>query len=163
MTSRSRPLIALAAAVLVAASAAGCDLTGDAATTTAASRTTPSPPAPRLRGEAARAAAAVDRLARALRDGDVDRLCRPDALFSAAVVEEMGSGGVTCEASVEDTLTAHGAPATTVARMSVEPGLATAQVRLGDGHTVPLTLVRDGRRWLVSFSDGNDPLSALTE
>lgn len=166
MTHRLRALIVCAAALTAAALGAGCDLTADHAPaskmSTTPARTTASPPQqPVLRGEPARVAAAVAALGRTLRDGDVERFCRPRAIFTAAVVAEMDHGGVSCEASVEDTLAASGPPALTVIAVSVEPGLATAQVRVRGGATVPLTLLRDGRRWLVSFSNGNDPLAAL--
>jgi hypothetical protein len=114
-----------------------------------------------LRGEAARVAQAVGGLATALRDGDVERVCRPGAVLTPAVIRDMQSDGMTCEASVEDLLTARGAPQLAVAAVSAEPGLATARVRVRGGATVPLTLLLDGRRWLVSFSSGSDPLSTL--
>ena len=160
---RPRPLITCAAALVAALSVTGCSLTGDPVR---ASKTVTAPapatPAPRLHGEAARAAAAVATLDRALGDGDVERLCRPNAIFSAAVVAEMRSGGVSCEASIEDTLANRRVPAMQVVSVAVKPDLATAQVRVGGGHTVPLSLLREGRRWVVSFSDGDDPLGALT-
>jgi hypothetical protein len=159
VTPRSRPLIACAAALAAAALGTGCGVATDE-TAKAPARPAPSAPAP-LRGEAARVANAVDALDGALRDGEVERLCRPGAIFTDAVVREMNGDGVTCEASVEDVLTEWGSPRMTVVGVSVKPGLATARVRVSGDGTVPLTLLPDRHRWLVSFSNGNDPLSAL--
>jgi hypothetical protein len=156
---RPRPLIACAAALAAAAFGTACGVDKQPAST---AKTSTAPPPAVLHGEAARAAKAVDKLGRALREGDVERLCRPGALFTAAVIHEMRSAGATCEAWVEDALAAWGPPPTAVVAVSVEPGLATARVRVRARRTIPLTLLRDGRRWLVSFSNGNDPLSALT-
>ena len=81
--------IAVAAAVLVAG--CGSSPTGATDATTATVTHTTAAPLRRLwtaGREQARAARAVDVLARALRDGDVERLCRPGAVFTSAVVAE---------------------------------------------------------------------------
>ena len=149
-------LIAVGAAVLLA----GC---GTFALPAASHSPRPAQPPrpPQLRGEAARAAEAVGGLEHALRVGDVERVCRPNAVLTAAVVGEMNSGGATCEATVESMLNDWGSPRLTVLAVALEPDLATARVRIRSAGVVPLTLLRVGGRWLVSFSDGNDPLSAL--
>jgi hypothetical protein len=49
-----------------------------------------------------------------------------------------------------------------VSRVSVRSDLATATVSTAHSAAVPVDLVRDGRRWLLSFSQGQDPLPALT-
>jgi hypothetical protein len=156
----------IAAAVMLIASpaATGCTaLPGDQAGTTARPAVTAparSPEGPPLQGEPARAAAAVGALALALRIGDVDQLCRPGAIFTAAVVAEMNGGGDSCEASDETSAAIAHPPALSVVGLRLEPDLATAQVSV-EGRVVPLDLVRQGRRWLVSFSGGDDPLGAL--
>jgi len=153
-----RTPVALMIAVGVAVLLAGCGvLTQDPA----AGRPTPPAPPPRLHGEAARVAGAVGGLAAALRSGDVERVCRPNAVLTAAVVGEMNSSGASCEATVESMLTDFGPPRLTVLGVALEPDLATARVRVRNGGVVPLTLLRAAGGWLVSFSDGNDPLSAL--
>jgi hypothetical protein len=114
-----------------------------------------------LHGQAARAALAVSALAGALRNGDVERLCRPGAVFTSAVVATMNEGGESCEASLERSPALSHPPALTVTRLAFEPGLARARVRVGRGATIPLDIVRSGRRWLVSFSAGADPVAAL--
>jgi hypothetical protein len=145
-------VVALAVTVVVA----GCGTSGTADST----------PAPRaasapLHGEAARAAHAVTRLADALRDGDIERLCTPGAVFTPAVVAAMEEGGLRCEASLELSPEIRRPPALTVTRLALERGLATAQVTAGRGASVPLDIVRSGRRWLVSFSDGSNPVAAV--
>jgi hypothetical protein len=155
--------IALAAAVLLA----GCGSSPTAATsdttTTATNTTTTASPAPAIvRREQARAAHAVDVLAGALRDGDVERLCRPGAVFTSAVVAEMNGARPGCEQDVELSSIVTQPPTLTVVRpSSYEPDLVTLRVRVGRGATVPLDVVRERGQWLVSFSDGNDPLGAL--
>lgn len=90
----------------------------------------------------------------------MERVCRPGAIFTAALVAEMNDGE-NCEASVEVSAALRHPPALTVTRLAYEPGLATAQVLVGRGRIVPLDLVRDGGRWLISFSNGDDPFGAL--
>ena len=159
MTLVCRPLAALAVAVSVGALGTGCGLDVAPGTKTAPARKARQP-AP-LHGEAAKASRAVTRLTRALGDGDVERVCRPNAIFTAAVIREVNLGGVTCESAVEASLASWGPPRTDVVSVSVEPDLATARVRVRGGHVVPVTLLRDRGRWLLSFSDGDDPLGAL--
>jgi hypothetical protein len=114
-----------------------------------------------LRGESARAARAADRLIAAMRAGDVEALCRPGAILTTAVVDAMNQEGLTCEADVEAELSAARPKGMTLLGITASPDLATARVRSSGGAAVPLTLLRDGRRWLVSFSQGADPISAL--
>jgi hypothetical protein len=166
VTLGTRPLAALAAAAAAAVLGTGCGVeeaplaTSRTPTTTTAQAHTTRPPAP-LRGRAADAARAVGGFTLALRNGDVERVCTPNAIFTAAVVRGIGGGGLSCEAAVEAMLTSWGPPRSDVLSVAVEPDLATARVRVRGGRVVPLTLLRAGKRWLLSFSDGNDPLSAL--
>jgi hypothetical protein len=126
-------------------------------------RPAPTPkPTPQIRsGEAARAAAAVRRLEVALRRGDVERLCAPDDVFTRAVVEQLGVPPMSCEATVEISPALSRAPRLAVDRIRLRPDLATAAVRVDDRPPVALDLVRGQRRWLVSFSNGADPLVAV--
>jgi len=154
LARRTPVALVVAAAVLLT----GCGvLTQDPAAGRPAAPAAPPP----LRGEAARVAGAVGGLSAALRAGDVERVCRPNAVLTAAVVAEMNSSGGSCEATVESMLTDFGPPRLTVLGVALKPDLATARVRVANGGVVPLTLLRVGAGWLVSFSDGNDPLSAL--
>lgn len=155
--------IAVAAAVFVAGCGSSSVGVTDATTTTATHTTAATAAVPAsVRREQAQAARAVDVLARALRDGDVERLCRPGAVFTSAVIAEMNGGLQSCEQDVELSSVVTQPPTLTVVQpSSYEPDLATLWVRVGRGGTVPLDVVREQRQWLVSFSDGNDPLSAL--
>jgi hypothetical protein len=150
-----RSAAALAAVVLIA----GCDTAG-VDEPTPATRSAP-PVRASLHREAARAARAVADLEDAFRNGDVERLCTPGAIFTPAVVAAMNEGGESCEASVELSSELHRPPDLTVTRLALESGLATAHVRVGRGPTIPLDIVRSGRRWLVSFSNGIDPVGAV--
>jgi hypothetical protein len=155
-----RSAAAMAAVVFLA----GCGVTDPSETTPAKRTAGTEPTAPaRLRGEPARAARAVHVLARTLRDGEVERLCRPGAVFTSAVVAELNEGGQSCEVSLELSTALQHPPDLTVTKLAFEPGLATAQVRVGRGSTIPLDIVRKGRRWLVSFSNGAEPVGAIIE
>ena len=118
----------------------------------------PSHPSP----ETKRVAAAIGAVQQAFDAGDVRQLCRPGALVDPAVIREQASQPGGCESELE-TLVAHGPIRLAVGSVAVKPDLATAAVRTADGATVPVDLVRDGSRWLLSFSDGDDPLPALTD
>jgi hypothetical protein len=129
---------AVAAAVLLA----GCGsspiaATGDTPTTatTTTTTTTAAAPAPAIVDrEQARAAHAVDVLAGALRDGDVERLCRPGAVFTSAVVAGMNGALPGCEQDVElSSVVTHPPTLTVVQSSSYEPDLATLRVRVGRG------------------------------
>ena len=147
------------AAVALVVLAGGCG-TVESGDHKRVARTTPATPAP-LHGEAARAAQAVTSLADALHAGDVERLCKPGAVFTGAVVAAMKEGGLSCEAALELSPELRRPPELTVTKLAIEPDLATAQVRVGRRANVPLDLVRTGGRWLVSFSDGSNPVAAF--
>jgi hypothetical protein len=66
----------------------------------------------------------------------------------------MNTSTDSCEASVELSDALAHPPALTVTKLTRTNGLATARVRVGNRSTIPLDIVRSGRRWLVSFSDG---------
>lgn len=150
--------VALGVLVLLA----GCGPLGVNEPKASAAGSEPSAPAV-LHGGAARAAHAVAVLGRALHQGDVERLCRAGAVFTPAVVATLKEVGRGCEASLELSSALRHPPALTVTRLHYEPGLATARVRVGRGGTMPLDIVHYGRRWLVSFSDGNSPIGALQQ
>jgi hypothetical protein len=130
--------------------------------------TTPAPvavaspaPAP-LHGAQAQAAHAVDVFDQALQSGDIAQLCRPGGVFTAEVVAALNSGDG-CEASLEQSSVLDTPPTLIVTGLTYKGDLATAQVDGGDGTAIPLDLVRDGGRWLVSFSNGVDPITALEQ
>jgi hypothetical protein len=154
-----RVVVAGVAALAAAVLAAGCGFVAD---TPPAKPAAPAPPAA-LHGEAARAAGAVDRLERSLLGGEVERLCRPGAVFTSAVIAQMSRPAGSCEASVELSEALVHPPALKVTKLTQTGALATARVRVGDGSTIPLDIVRSGRRWLVSFSDGVNPIGVLDQ
>jgi hypothetical protein len=87
--------------------------------------------------------------------GDVRRLCRPGALLDPAVI---GDG---CERRLESLIANVPRLRVTVQALALRRDLATAAVRTMSGDTTTVDFVRRGRRWLMSFSDGQDPIAAL--
>jgi hypothetical protein len=162
MSARSLPLLAIAA-LAAAVIAAGCaSSVGQTTTSTTTTKTTPAAPAAASSPQDVKPAEhAIQVLAGALRDGDVHRLCRPGAVFTSAVIAGMRATGQSCESSLELSAAVREPPTLTVTHVAVEPGLATAQVRVGSKGVIPLDIVHTGRRWLVSFSDGEDPVAAV--
>jgi hypothetical protein len=160
MTHRSFSITA-AATLLAVAALAGCG--GGSSDAAREQTTTASKPPPTLHGRAAQAAGGVRRLERALRDGDVVALCRPGSVFTRAVIKDMYGDGVSCEAQVEATGVLAKPPRLTVTGIALERDLARAEVRVGNVTDVPLELVRGRSRWLVSFSEGDNPIVALEQ
>jgi hypothetical protein len=118
---------------------------------------TPTPPAGSARA-VARSLAAVER---AFNAGDVQRLCRPGALVDPAVIREQNAASGGCESELE-TLMANEPPLRlAVRRFAPRPDLVTANVVTASGDAVAVDFVRQGTRWLLSFSDGEDPMQAL--
>jgi hypothetical protein len=87
--------------------------------------------------------------------GDVRRLCRPGALLDPAVI---GDG---CERRLESLIANVPRLQVTVQALALRRDLATAAVRTTSGSATTVDFVRRGRRWLMSFSDGQDPIAAL--
>jgi hypothetical protein len=93
--------------------------------------------------------------------GDVRLLCRSGALVDPAVIRQQDAGSGGCESQLE-TLMAFEPPLRPAVRhVALRRDLATAAVATASGASVPVDLVRQGRRWLLSFSNGNDPMQAL--
>jgi hypothetical protein len=146
-------LVAFGAAVLLVPQP-GPQPTADAASASP-SATTPSP----ADAATARAVTAtIARVERAFNAGDVRLLCRPGAVVDAAVVRHRGAG---CERQLETLIGDEPPLRLTVRGVSVRPDLATATVAPRSGSTVRVDLVRGPRGWLLSFSDGDDPMPAL--
>jgi hypothetical protein len=87
--------------------------------------------------------------------GNVQRLCRPGALLDPAVI---GDG---CERRLESLMANVPRLQVTVQALALRRDLATAAVRTASGSATTVDFVRRGQRWLMSFSDGEDPLPAL--
>ena len=122
---------------------------------------TPTPtPAP-VTGPARAVARSLAAVEQAYDAGDVLRLCRPGALVDPAVIRQQNAGSGGCESELE-TLMANKPPLRlTARRVALRPDLATAAVAAAGGAAVPVDFVRQGTRWLLSFSDGADPMPRL--
>jgi hypothetical protein len=105
-----------------------------------------------------RALAAVQR---AFNAGNVRRLCRPGALVDPAVIRLQRGRPGGCESELESLMGNEPPLRLTVGRVALRRDLATAAVTTSHGADVPVDLVRRGRRWLLSFSTGVDPMPAL--
>jgi hypothetical protein len=93
--------------------------------------------------------------------GDVRRLCRPGALVDPVVIRAQNAGGRECEPELESLIAHVPRLRFTVRDLALRPDLATVDVTVAEGAGAPVDFVRRGGRWLLSFSDGNDPLPAL--
>jgi hypothetical protein len=93
--------------------------------------------------------------------GDVALLCRPGRVVDPAVTRQQNAHSGGCESELE-TLIANARPMRLVVRhVALRKDLATTTVTTATGTTVPVDLIRHGRDWLLSFSQGGDPISAL--
>jgi hypothetical protein len=160
MIHRRGVLPALVLLSLVAVGFALALLRGAGAATPAADQ----PPRAQSKPPTAEARAVLRSLAavqRAYEAGNVRRLCRPGALVDPAVIHAQSAGRNECETEIES-LIAH-APSLrlTVRDVALRPDLATVAVSVAGGADDPVDFVRRGRRWLLSFSAGNDPMPVL--
>jgi hypothetical protein len=105
--------------------------------------------------------AAVERAYDAGDAGDVRRLCRPSVLVDPAVIRAEDAQPRGCEAPLEDLMANVPRVRLTVLEVTLRPDLATATVAAANGSRAAVDFVRRGRRWLLSFSDGDAPLPAL--
>ena len=120
----------------------------------------PSSAAPAVPHAAAGVVGALGRVQNAFNAGDVVLLCKSGALVDPAVVRSQNAQGG-CENELE-TLVANEAPMRlAVQRVTTDGDLAIAAVTTRLGTTATVDLVRDGHAWLLSFSDGDDPMPAL--
>jgi hypothetical protein len=90
---------------------------------------------------------------RAYDAGNVRALCRPSALLDSAVVRAQGRR---CESGLESLMANVPRLRVAVRGVAIRPDLAT--VATGTGA---VDFVRRGRRWLMSFSQGQAPLPVL--
>jgi hypothetical protein len=122
-----------------------------------AAQATPAPP-----GGAARAVLhSLSAVERAYDAGDVRRLCRPGALVDPAVIRSQNARRAGCERELEALIANEPRLRVTARAIAVRPDLANVAVVTGSGTSAAVDFVRHGRRWLLSFSDGQDPLPAL--
>jgi hypothetical protein len=93
--------------------------------------------------------------------GNVRRLCRPGALVDPAVIRAQNARREGCESELESLIANVPRLQLTVRELAVRADLATATVATANGNGATVDFVRRGGRWLLSFSDGDDPLPAL--
>ncbi len=98
---------------------------------------------------------------RAFNAGDVRLLCRPGTLLDPAVVRLQSARSGGCESELEALIADERPMRLTVRRVALRPDLAVAAVTTARGRTVPVDLVRQGNRWLLSFSESEDPMPVL--
>ncbi|MEA2133890.1 MAG: hypothetical protein QOC68_1799 [Solirubrobacteraceae bacterium] len=127
--------------------------------------TTPAPtpaatPAPAV-GQAGAVARSLAAVQHAFNAGDLGRLCRRGQLVDPAVIARQNAGGTGCEAELE-LLMAH-APELrlTVRRVTLRAGLAAVTVTTARGQDAVVDMLRRGGSWLLSFSNGSDPMPVL--
>jgi hypothetical protein len=108
--------------------------------------------------EALRSLAAVER---AYDAGNVRRLCRPGVLVDPAVIRAQNAAKDGCEGEVEGLMANVPRLHVTVRALAVESDLVTADVAAANGAAATVDFVHRDGRWLLSFSDGTDPLPAL--
>jgi hypothetical protein len=99
---------------------------------------------------------------RAFNAGDLGSLCRRGRLVDPDVIGGQDADRPGCEAELE-ALMAHEPPLRlTVRRVTVRPDLASVTVTTAQGQDAVVDMVRRGDRWLLSFSNGSDPMPVLT-
>jgi hypothetical protein len=145
--------------VLVVVAFAVQVLRGPAAATPSAQPAASASPTPTGAARAVlRSLAGVER---AYDAGDVRRLCRPGALVDPAVIHAQNARRDGCESELESLIANEPRLRVTVQQVAMRPDLATATVVTSTGSRAAVDFIRRGRRWLLSFSDGTDPLPAL--
>jgi hypothetical protein len=129
----------------------------------AAPAASPPPAAPATPAESPAAQAVLRALAgvqRAYDARNVERLCRPGVLVDPAVIRAQNARSKSCVGELESLIANDPRLQVTVRRLAVGGTLATADVATASGGTTSVDFVYRGGRWLLSFSDGGDPLPA---
>jgi hypothetical protein len=153
------PVLALLALVVVGT---GMQIAfGSAAGSSASPAVSPTvTPAP-ASGQAAGVARSLAAVQRAFNAGDVSLLCRGGRLVDPAVISVQDAGGSGCEAELE-TLIGNAPPLQlTLRRQTLKRDLASVTVTTAGGQDAVVDLVRRGQAWLLSFSNGRDPMPVL--
>jgi hypothetical protein len=103
----------------------------------------------------------IDDIERAYAAGNLRRLCRPGALLDPAVIRAQDVRAQGCESEVESLMANVPRLRVTVRALALRRDLATAAIRTTSGSATTVDFVRRGKRWLLSFSNGADPIPAL--
>jgi hypothetical protein len=98
---------------------------------------------------------------RAYAAGDVRALCRPGVLLDPAVIRQEHPGSGACQSRLDTLMSNVPRLQFKVQGLNLEPDLATVTVSTTAGTGQRVNLVRRGQRWLLSFSDGADPIPVL--
>ena len=122
---------------------------------------TPTPTPTPASGAARAVLSALAAVENAYDAGNVRRLCRPGALVDPRVIHAQNVSRDGCEGELENLMANEPRLQVTVREIAVRPDLATATVVAETGAGATVDFVRRGRRWLLSFSNGTDPLPAL--
>jgi hypothetical protein len=93
--------------------------------------------------------------------GDVRRLCSPGALLDRAVIRAQDKQAQGCEDELESLKANVPRLDVRIRALALQPDLATAELVTTFGTEATVDFVRRGKRWLMSFSDGEYPLPAL--
>jgi hypothetical protein len=104
---------------------------------------------------------ALGRVQRAFDAGDVARLCRPGVLVDPAVIRRQDSRSGGCAAQAEALIGDEPRMQLDVRSVAADGDLAIATVRTARDTTARVDLIRTSGRWLLSFSQTDDPLPAL--
>jgi hypothetical protein len=134
---------------------------GPAAATPGPQVTATATPTPAQTGAARAVLRSLAAVERAYDAGDVRRLCRPGVLVDPAVIRAQNARRDGCASELESLMANVPRLQVTVRELAVRADLAAAGVVARDGSTATVDFVRRGSRWLLSFSDGADPLPAL--
>ena len=122
---------------------------------------TPTPTAAAPAAAARDVASALDRAQRAFDAGNVRLLCRPGALVDPAVIRQQNAHSGGCQGEAETLIGDEPPMRLTVRSLALRGDLATATVTTARGTTAHVDLLRNGGRWLLSFSNAGDPLPPL--
>lgn len=122
---------------------------------------TPTPtPTPAV-GQTAAVERSLTAVQRAFNAGDVGLLCRRGRLVDPDVIGGQDADAPGCEAELEALMADAPPMRLTMRRVTVRPDLASVTVTTAGGQDAVVDMVRRGDRWLLSFSNGNDPMPVL--
>jgi hypothetical protein len=111
-----------------------------------------------------RAVAVVRALAtveQAFNAGDVALLCRRGGPVDPAVIRRQNAAAPGCEAELEALMADTPPLRLSVSRIGLRRDLATVTFTNARGRDAVVDVVRRSGRWLLSFSQGNDPMPVL--
>jgi hypothetical protein len=93
--------------------------------------------------------------------GDVRRLCRPGALLDPAVIRAQDRHARGCVSELEGLMGNVPRLRLSLRALALRPDLATADLVTTSGADATVDFVPRGKRWLMSFSGGDQPIPVL--